>query len=110
LKQGGTINTILKEALAEQGERIRNTWIFLHSSVTSKLEHSKGVTKGSFNNGKFLIWEATEDTPEEVSAYYKFERTGWFILTNVCSKDISFSDVTKIHDPEEIIFVKMEGA
>lgn len=97
------------DVLAEQGEKIRNTWIFLSGRVTSKLENSEGVTKCSFNGGRLLVWEATEEHPEDMVVYHEFEKTGWFILTNICSSDIAFSDISGVKAPKEFIFVQMEG-
>lgn len=98
------------DVLAEQGDKIHNVWILLHRSVTDELENSEGVIKSNFNGGKLLVWKATEEHPEDMVVYHEFEKTGWYVLTNVCSEDIAFSDITKVQNPEEVIFVKMEGA
>lgn len=95
------------DVLAEQGEKIRNTWIFLHESVLINLRESEGVTcSGSLSGSEILTWEATGDT----IACCDFERTGWSLLNNVQADDIAFDAVVGVTEPEEVIFVKMEVA
>lgn len=43
------------DVLAEQGEGIRNTWIFLHESVVLKLKASEGVVPSKAYNGGTLL-------------------------------------------------------
>lgn len=99
------------EVLAEQGERISNTWIFLHASVVSNLKNSDGVIPCCLTAERSrLKWKATEEYPEITILFYDFEGTGWYLLTDVDAEDIAFSDITSVEEPEEVIFIKMEGA
>jgi len=99
------------DVLAKRGEKIRNTWIFLHVSVVLKLQADEAAIAGkSYNGDKLLIWEATEEHPETRIVYYNFETTDWYLLTDVLAEDIAFSATEDVGEPEEVIFVKMEGA
>lgn len=99
------------DVLAEQGEGIRNTWIFLHESVVSNLENSEGVARNeAYNGGTLLFWAATEKYPETRIVYRSFELTAWYLLTNVLAENIAYSSTIEVNEPEEVIFVKMEGA
>lgn len=99
------------DVLAEQGEGIRNTWIFLHASAVLKLKASEGVAcLGALNGGKLLAWAATEEHPAIRIVYRNFENTDWYLLTNVSAEDIAYDAAGDVEEPEEVIFVKMEGA
>lgn len=99
------------DVLAEQGEKIRNTWIFLHESVVSNLESSDGVARSCiFRDSICLTWTATEKHSAHIIAYHNFETTDWFILENVWAENIAYDVVRSVDEPKEVIFVKMEGA
>lgn len=96
------------DVLAEQGEKIHNTWIFLSDSVVSELEKSEGVTKYSLKGGWYIERKETEEHPETMAIYQEFDKTGWFILKNVCSRNIAFSDISAVKVPEAFIFVVLK--
>ncbi len=99
------------DILAEQGEKIRNTWIFLHVSVVYELATDEKVIIGKApNGGQILFWEATEMLPEIRIVSKNFEGTVWHFLTNASIGDIAFDVTEDVKEPEDIIFVKMEGA
>lgn len=98
-------------ALAEQGEKIQNAWIFLHVSAVLKLKASEGVEiSGAYNGGKLLFWKETEKYPETRIVYRNFELTDWYLLTNVSAENIAYNAAADVKEPEEVIFIKMEGA
>ena len=99
------------DALAEQGERICNAWIFLHVSVVLKLEADQEVTvEKAYNGGKILIWKPKAGKYWDNRIIYRnFEATDWYLLTNASAENIAFKAVGDVEDPEEVIFVTMEG-
>lgn len=98
------------DVLAEMGERIRNSWIFLHENAYEHLLKSKGVrhsTTNSMNaNQTTLIkWAATKEYPETVVFCEVPSPKGWGKITSIDAEDIAFGLST--HDPEDIFFLKM---
>ena len=99
------------DILAEMGERIRNSWIFLHENAYQHLLKSKGVSHSTGNimnrNQNTLIkWKATKDFPETVVFCDVPDAKGWGKITHIEADDISYSLYP--HDPEDIYFLKMD--
>jgi len=99
------------DVLAEMGEQIRNSWIFLHENAYNHLLKSKGVSYSTFNsmnaNQETLIkWTATEEYPETVMFCEVPSPKGWAKITSIKAEDIAFGLST--HNPEDIFFLKME--
>ena len=65
------------DVIAEMGERIRNSWIFLHENAYYNLLTSKGAsssTGNSINSNQttVILWAETEDHPKTVVFCEKF--------------------------------------
>ena len=96
--------------LAEMGESIRNSWIFLHENAYVRLITSKGakISGGdSVNHNKTIciIWEATDKYPETVVFCEKPEVHGWGKVTAITADDIAYGNCPI--DPEDIFFLRM---
>lgn len=96
--------------LAEMGESIRNSWIFLHENAYERLMQSGGakVSGGdSVNHNKTtcIKWEATDNYPETVVFCEVPEHHGWGKITAITADDIAYSNAPV--NPEEIFFLKM---
>lgn len=99
------------DVLAEMGERIRKSWIFLHENAYQHLLKSEGAshsTENSMNaNQETLItWDATKDYPKTVVFCEVPSPKGWGKITHIEAEDISFG--LSPHDPEDIYFFKMD--
>lgn len=99
------------DVLAEMGERIRNSWIFLHENAYEHLLKSKGVrhSTGNIMNANqetWIKWDATEEYPETVIFCEVPSPKGWGKISSIKADDIAF--VLPPHDPEDIFFLKME--
>lgn len=99
------------DVLAEMGERIRNSWIFLHENAYQHLLKSKGAshfTENSMNaNQETLItFDATKDYPETVMSCEIPPTKGWGKITYIEADDISFE--FSPNDPQDIYFLKMD--
>ena len=99
------------DVLAEMGESIRNSWIFIHENAYERLLKSDGakVSGGdSVNRNKTtcIIWEATDEYPETVIFCEVPELHGWGKITAITADDIAYC-IAPVN-PEDIIFLKME--
>lgn len=97
--------------LAEMGERIRNSWIFLHENAYEHLLKSKGVNHSTGNtmnaNQETLFkWEATDDFPETVVFCEVPDCKGWGKINSIDAENICYS--LSPPDPENIYFLKMD--
>ena len=97
--------------LAEMGESIRKSWIFLHQNAYDRLVKSEGAKPSggdSVNRNKTtcIIWEATKEYPKTVVFCEVPEAQGWGKITGIEAEDISYSMICPI-DPEDIFFLKM---
>ena len=95
------------DVLAEMGERIKNSWIFLHENAYEKLK-STCDTQEKFNLNSYhsLSWNATDNYPETVMFCEVPSPKGWAKITSIKAEDIAFGLST--HNPEDIFFLKME--
>ena len=93
--------------LSEQGERIKNSWIFLHESVIQNLRESNGVTDGEGLNCLLMTWKATKEYPETKLAYDSFDGTGWYIIIGIVADDIAYDELHHVREPESIFRLKM---
>ena len=98
------------DVLAEMGESIRNSWIFLHENAYEHLLRSEGAKPSggdSVNRNKTtcIIWEATKEYPKTVVFCEVPEVTGWGKITGIEAEDIAYS--CPAFDPEDIFFLKM---
>ena len=98
--------------LAEMGESIRNSWIFLHENAYERLVNSEGAKASgvdTLNRNKTicLIWEATEEYPKTVVFCEVPPAKGWGKISGIEAEDISYSMICP-NDPEDIFFLKME--
>ena len=95
--------------LAEMGERIKESWIFLHFNAVEKLQHSDGVSckEGRKQGTLVLTWEATEAYPEtRVVVDICALNTEWKPIISISASDIAY-DLMPVN-PEDIFFFKME--
>jgi len=95
------------DVLAEMGERIKNSWIFLHENAYEKLK-STCDTQEKFNLNSYhsLSWNATDNYPETNIRIYCNSIGVWYLVSMISAVDISFKHISK--DPEDIFFLKME--
>lgn len=98
------------DVLAEMGERIRNSWIFLHENAYQKLSkisdyHSR---TNSMNDAESALmkWNATEDYPETV-LLCDVPKITWGKIRSIKATDIAY-DISP-SDPEDIYFLKMDN-
>lgn len=99
------------DVLSEMGERIRNSWIFLHENAYQHLLKSEGAScsignQMNANQEALIVWEATKKYPKTVLFVEVPEPIGWGKITSIEAKDISFGLATP--DPEDIYFLKMD--
>ena len=99
------------DVLAEMGERIRKSWIFLHENAYQYLLKSDGAnhsTGNSMNANQttLITWAATKDYPKTVVFCEVPSARGWGKITSIEAADISFGLST--NDPEDIYFLKMD--
>lgn len=99
------------DVLKEMGERIRNSWIFLHENAYQHLLKSEGASYSienhmNMNRGALITWEATEKYPETLVWIEVPVPKGWGKITHIDADDISFG-MARI-DPEDIYFLKMD--
>lgn len=98
------------DVLAEMGEQIRNSWIYLHSNVYEKLRticHSYG-TYNRMNDPESALfkWHATKDYPETVVFCDVPKGTHWARIQSIKASDIAYDMLP--HDPESLFFLKMD--
>lgn len=97
------------DVLAEMGERIRNSWIFLHEnalkklSKTCNLHHSINTVHDA--DSEYMQWNATEKFPETV-LFYSVPNITWGKIQCIKATDIAYG--TCPSDPEDIFFLKMD--
>lgn len=102
------------DVLAEQEEKLRNTWIFLHNSVWSQLGMSEGaitIHRASSPENMYMEWETKGEQPKTKIAHsddIRFPR--WYLLTYASVNKITFGNIARVRNPKEVVFVKMEGA
>ena len=97
--------------LAEMGESIRKSWIFLHQNAYDRLLKSEGAKPSggdSVNRNKTtcIIWEATDEYPKTVVFCEVPDKSGWGKIVSIEAEDIAYGDCHI--DPETIFFLKME--
>lgn len=97
--------------LAEMGEQIRNSWIFLHENAYQHLLKSEGAdyTTNNHMNGNqstIIFWKATKDFPKTVVHCDVPAAKGWGKITSILAEDIAFGLARS--DPEDIFFLKMD--
>ncbi len=96
------------DVLAEMGDRIKDSWIFLHSNAVEYLHYSDGVSsqEGKKPGTLVLTWEATEYYPEtRVVIDVCSLNADWKPIISISACDIAFTIMTC--DPEDIYFLKM---
>ena len=98
------------DVLSEMGERIRNSWIFLHENAYQRFK-SEGDTFSvgnsmNANQTAIFTWDATEKHPNRGLIVEIPNSKGWGKITYIEAKDICFGMVT--NDPEDIYFLKMD--
>lgn len=99
------------DVLAEMGEQIRTSWIFIHENAFHHLRrsegaHSSAIDRKNANRIAVIYWEATKEHPKtEVSCEIPVPK-GWGKITHIDAEDICFG--MSFDDPENIYFLKME--
>jgi len=96
------------DVLAEMGNRIRESWIFLNTNAVEKLQHSDGVSceEGRKQGTLVLTWKATESYPEtRIVVDICALDTEWKPIILISAYDIAY-DLIPV-DPEDILFLKM---
>ena len=93
--------------LAEIGDRIKESWIFLHFNAVEKLQHSDGVSyeEGRKRGTLVLTWEATESYPATKIVVDLASSTDWKPIILISASDIPY-DLMPV-DPEDLFFLKM---
>ncbi len=94
--------------LAEMGERIKESWIFLHFNAVENLQHSDGVSskEGRKQGTLVLTWEATEAYPEtRLVVDLCALNTEWKPIILISASGIAY-DLMPV-DPEDLFFLKM---
>ena len=96
------------DILAEMGNTIENSWVFLHQNAIEKLQKSDGVSskEGRTPGTLELFWEATDDFPATrvVIELNRFPAE-WKPILLISASDIAFTLMPV--DPEFIYFLKM---
>ena len=96
--------------LAEMGESIRKSWIFIHENAYNHLLQSEGADASAeqcVNSKKIacIVWEATEEYPKTVVFCEVPDSNGWGKITAIDADDIAYSSYPR--DPEDLFFLKM---
>jgi len=90
------------DVLSEMGERIRNSWIFLHDDAVRKLETTTDYIEEK--GYQELVWSATEKYSQTT---LDIEIVGtWHKVYRIIAEGIAFE--YEPQDPEEIYFLKMD--
>ena len=88
--------------LREMGERIRNSWIFLHDDAVRKLETTTDYIEEK--GYQELVWSATEKYSQTT---LDIEIVGtWHKVYRIIAEGIAFE--YEAQDPEDIYFLKMD--
>lgn len=98
------------DVLAEMGERISHSWIFLHENAYQHLINSEGASHFTCIpkipvQKACITWEATKDYPQTIVFCEVPPPNGWGEIVSLSAEDISFKHPEP--DPEEIFFLKM---
>lgn len=99
------------DVLAEIGERIKKSWIFLHENAYQNLLKSEG-SRFSIGNSMdssqtaLIMWAATKHFPKTAVSCEVPSVRGWGKITYIEAEDISFK--LPANDPEDIYFLKMD--
>ena len=96
------------DMLAEMGELVRKSWIFLNFNAVDKLRETSDEQEDQ-NRGRDLklVWNATEEFPQtEVVIDVSGFPAEWKPITLISASDISYDFMPT--DPEDIFFLKME--
>lgn len=95
--------------LAEMGERIRNSWIFLHENAYEKLSKTSDIhsTNNTMNDAElaYMKWNATEEFPVMI-LFCDVPSVTWGRIKSITASDIAYSICPS--DPEDIYFLKMD--
>lgn len=99
------------DVLAQMGERIRNSWIYLHENAYLHLLNSEGakIHPPSYtgNHLETLIeFEATQDYPETAIVCIVPSSSGFGKVTEIFSEDIAYRFPPTV--PEKYYYLKME--
>lgn len=91
--------------IRELGEKLKNSWVFLHENVVSNLENTANnyILTG---NPLVLGWKATNKLSEISIAISFSGKSLWNEILGVETNKIDFG--TPCTDPEYIYFIKME--
>ena len=97
------------DVLAEMGERIRNSWIFLHENAYEKLCKTSNIhtTTNQMNDAEsaYMKWNATKDYPATV-LFCGVPKVTWGRIQSLTAPDIAYDICPS--DPEDIYFLKMD--
>lgn len=91
--------------IAEMGEEIiSNSWIFLHSNITDKIEEIAQRKKKDYGNESFVFMWKTKDGDDKSIDFEYFEL--WHKVYYFVTDDSGY--MTDTSDPEYIFFLKAE--
>ena len=97
------------DVLVEMGERIRNSWIFLHENAYQKLSITSDhhSTTNSMNDAEsaYMKWDATKDYPATI-LHCDVPKITWGKIRIIEATDIAYGICPS--DPEDIYFFKMD--
>ncbi len=96
------------DVLAELGDRTKNAWIFMHSSVVRKMKDTADYERlWGDNNIKVFSWSKTDKYPA-TTLFLDTRRAifNYFLVTQIDASDIAFRAM--FDEPAEIFFLKME--
>jgi len=97
------------DVLSQMGERIRNSWIFIHTNVYKHLCDNHGVpylaTLMNANQKACFSWGDLEKE-SHVALFCEVPQIQWGKLLSVHGQNVSCD--LEPDDPEEIYFLKMD--
>ena len=91
------------DVLAEMGEQIRNSWIFLHGNAIKKLEKTASLIEKK-KGYCILVYEKTEKYPETMLGVTKID--AWYLVQCIKAEDIAYN--CRPFNPQDIFFLQMD--
>lgn len=91
------------DALAEMGEKIRNTGLFIHFRFVEKSKNDPSCNWVQTGSTITFSWEATEEYPKTVITLTKAEGIPYYEAISISAVDICFTE--KVQSPNFLLFV-----
>lgn len=93
------------DVLAEMGEKIQNSWIFLHKNAAEILYDTADDILLREEGFRDVSWKETEQYPE-TNIKVQSSVLVWLKVYEINASDIAFT--ISPDDPEDLFFLKME--